>query len=99
MFLKCGAYGPMMVLHDTFDTCYSKLISIDILVTSSPDSLDETQGGVAKVNTIDPSDTLRDTAPCLHISDKSNRTWIIPLAQCSTWFVSNNRFQFSYRKD
>ncbi len=76
------------------DTYHSKLISKDILITSSPDSLDETQCGVAKVNTIDPSDTLRDNVPSLHISDKSNRIWIIPLAQCLTWFVSNYRFQF-----
>ncbi|KAL8749114.1 MAG: hypothetical protein Q9184_006932, partial [Pyrenodesmia sp. 2 TL-2023] len=47
------------------------LISKGILFTSSRDSLDETQRGVAKVNTIEPIDASRDTAPTLHISDKS----------------------------
>lgn len=61
---------------------------IGLLVTSSRDSLDEVQRGIAKVKTTESIDNLRD-APALHVSDRSNRTWLIPLAQCSTWFVSD----------
>lgn len=73
-----------------FDAYHSELISKGILFTSSRDSLDETQRGVASIDTMD---TPHDVESSLHISDKSNRTWVIPLAQCSTWFVSGIRFQ------
>ena len=74
------------------DFVCSELITKGFLVTSARETLHEIQRGIVKVNTINSVDSSRD-APTLHVSDRSNRTWIIPLAQCSTWLVSAARSQ------
>lgn len=74
-----------MIVCDHF---HSKLTSKAILLTSSRDSLDETERGIAKVNKVESTDSSPG-APALYISDKSGRTWLIPLAQCSIWLVSH----------
>ncbi|KAL9628508.1 MAG: hypothetical protein Q9204_005844 [Flavoplaca sp. TL-2023a] len=54
-------------------------------------TLEETRRGIIEVNTVGPIDSANHAAPAFQVSDKSNRTWLIPLAQCSTWldFVAN----------
>ncbi|KAL8650306.1 MAG: hypothetical protein Q9210_003902, partial [Variospora velana] len=55
-----------------------------LLVTSSHFSLDETQQGIVKSNVVESTqDSL--ASPLLYVSDRSNRTWMIPTEQCSTW--------------
>ncbi|KAL9033264.1 MAG: hypothetical protein Q9180_006038, partial [Flavoplaca navasiana] len=55
------------------------------LVTSSQAALEETQRGITTVNTIGRADYADNAGTAFQISDKSNRTWLVPLAQCSTW--------------
>ena len=74
------------------DSLCSDLITKGFLATSSQDPLEEVQRGIVKVNTTEPADDSRNM-PTLHVSDRSNRTWMIPLAQCSTWLVSAFRSQ------
>lgn len=66
--------------------CASRLTQTELLVTSSHFSPDETQQGIIK------SDEIEDSldAPLLYISDRSNRTWMVPIAECSTWLVSDH---------
>ncbi|KAL8886361.1 MAG: hypothetical protein Q9192_006499, partial [Flavoplaca navasiana] len=63
----------------------------DLLITSSQATLEETRREIIEVNTVRPIDSANDAAPAFQVSDKSNRTWLIPLTQCSTWldFVAN----------
>ncbi|KAL9016864.1 MAG: hypothetical protein Q9185_005814 [Variospora sp. 1 TL-2023] len=56
----------------------------ELLVTSSQFSLYETQQGIVKANINESTQDLLDS-PSLYVSDRSNRTWMIPITQCSTW--------------
>ena len=73
------------------DSVCSQLTAEGFLVTSARESLGEVQQGIVKVNTMTSVDSSLDT-PTLHVSDRSNRTWMIPLTQCSTWLVSASRW-------
>ncbi|KAI4167662.1 MAG: hypothetical protein LQ343_007047 [Gyalolechia ehrenbergii] len=61
-----------------------------LLVTCSRFSMDETQQGIANVDMV-KSPTNLSTTQILHVSDRSGRTWLIPISECSTWldFVSH----------
>ncbi|KAI4142571.1 MAG: hypothetical protein LQ341_003172, partial [Variospora aurantia] len=53
-------------------------------ITSSQFSLYETQQGIVKANINESTQDLL-ASPSLYVSDRSNRTWMIPITQCSTW--------------
>lgn len=89
MFLKCGVCGLKTVWRRMSMRCASGLTQTELLVTSSHFSLDETQQGIINSNVFEPTQDSLD-APLLYISDRSNRTWMIPIAECSTWLVSHH---------
>ena len=75
------------------DDCYLWLNPSGFFVTSSQATLEETQRGIATVNRAGQADDADTAGPAFQVSDKSNRTWLIPLAQCSTWLVSDSHLQ------